>query len=165
MARPDNTTIKRLLSKHFSATRFSVSSGRGTSSCWTHVVWTDGPSTGRVEAFLCTIGATPGHMDQTDYYNGERISTNRKLSDAFRTRVATELLAPKAVPPMNVWHYDVKRPNMGGWYSLRDCIWEAASNRENFERAQFDAHAWMEAWAHNRKEAPSAVSYDTVGAL
>jgi hypothetical protein len=98
-------------------------------------------------------------MDITDYFEGERVSTNRTISDGMLLMVARELLGAKPVPPMDAWQHDVQRPNMGGWYNLYNCVRSAASNRENFERAQFDAHAWLEAWAHNRKDAPSAVVY------
>jgi len=159
MARPDNSTIKRSLSKRFPATSFRVFSGRGTSSSWTHIAWQDGPSEQLVTAHVSSIGARPGYMDQTDYYNGERMSLTRKISDAFKLRVAVELLGSKPVPPMDVWHYSVKRPNGGGWYDLRDCVWQAIQRRDYLDSCRFDAHAWLEAWAHGLKEAPSAVCY------
>lgn len=159
MARPSNASLKQSLRRRFPATLWRVSSGRGTSSSWTHVVWTDGPSTQLVERFLASIGAKPGYMDQTDYYNGERISTNRTISDAFKMRVAGELLGSKPVPPVAAWHYSVKRSNAGGWYDLRDCIWQAVSRRDYFDQARFDANAWLEAWAHGSKDAPTAVQY------
>lgn len=159
MSRPDNASLKQSLRRRFPATAWRVNSGRGTSSNWTHVVWSDGPSTDLVQGFLATIGARPGYMDQTDYYCGERVTCNRAISDGFKLRVATELLSPKIVPPTETWHHSVKRSNAGGWYDLRDCIWRAIEHRDDLERARFDAHAWLEAWAHNSQEAPSAVCF------
>lgn len=157
--RPDNMTLKRLLSQRFPATTFRVYSGRGTASGWSHVQWSDGPSTHLVESFLATLGAAPGSMDNTDYFNGERVSTDRKISDAFRDRVAAELLAPKPVPPLEAWTYYVNRPNAGGSYDFQDCVHRATSRREYFESERFNAHAWLEAWSHGQREAPTCVRY------
>lgn len=159
MSRPDNRSLKQSLSHRFPATSWRVSAGRGTASCWTHITWTDGPSVDLVHRFLSTLGAAPGTMDNTDYFEGERVNTHREISLAMAQLVAAALLAPKIVPPVEAWHYDVKRPNGGGWYSFQNCVNLAASNREHFERAQFDAHSWLEAWAHGKKDAPSAVCY------
>ena len=159
MSRPDNAVLKRGLHQRFPATRFRVSSGRGTGRSWSHVYWTDGPSTQLVDTALVQLGAAPGHMDNTDYFNGERISTTRTLSDGFKRLVADALLAPKPVPPVEAWEYQVRGANNQGWYSLGDCIYRAASRRDYFEHERFNAHAWLEAWAHNLREAPASVSY------
>jgi len=164
MSRPDNRTLKHLLTRRFPATSWSVKAGRGTSCSWTHISWTDGPTDQLVTRYLSSIGSAPGTMDITDYFDGERVSTHRELSDDMQLMVATALLDPKPVPPVAAWQHDVQRSNRGGWYNFYNCVRFAASNRENFERAQFDAHAWLEAWAHNRKDAPSAVNYESVGA-
>jgi len=108
------------------------------------------------------IQAAPGSMDQTDYFNGERIGLTRHISETMQDQVARALLGAKVVPPRDAWDHDVQRPNSGGWYNFHQCVWSAASNRENFERAQFDAHAWLEAWAHNRREAPNSVNYEAL---
>ena len=157
--RPDNATLKRELSRRFPAVRFSVRSGRGTACAWTHIAWTDGPTERRVTAELATLGAAPGSMDHTDYFNGERVSTDRHTTDAEQARIAALLVAPHPVPPRAEWGRGVARQNGGGWYDFQQCVWSAASNRENFERARFDAHAWLAAVRAGSATAPTSVTY------
>lgn len=157
--RPDNASLKRELSRRFPAVRFTVRSGRGTGCGWTHIGWTDGPTVRRVEQELATLNAAPGTMDQTDYFDGERVSTDRTTSYAFRLRVAALLLAPKPLPPESEWSRGIARGNCGGYYDLWHCIWQATSNREHFERARFDAHAWLDAIRQGLSEAPRSVNY------
>ena len=133
MARPDNLTLKRLLSRRFPATAFRVYAGRGTSSSWTHIDWTDGPTDDLVTHYLSTIGSAPGSMDITDYFEGERVSTRREISEDMRQMVAKQLLGSKPVPPVSAWDHDVKRPNMGGWYNFHQCVRFAASNRGSLD--------------------------------
>jgi len=159
MSRPNNATLKRELSRRFPAVRFSVRSGRGTSSCWTHIGWTDGPTDQRVESVLGQLGAAPGTVDQSDYFDGERVSCSRQVSDGEYARVAALLLAPKVVPPQSEWGRGILRGNCGGYYDFRDCLWRAVSNRENFERERFNAHAWLAAITAGLAEAPRSVTY------
>ena len=91
-ARPENATIKRLLARRFPATTFRVYNGRGTGRCWSHIAWTDGPSTQLVESFLATIQAAPGTKDLTDYFAGERvIVTDRGIHDGWFVRLEEPL--------------------------------------------------------------------------
>lgn len=156
MARPSNVAIKQSLTRRFPAVKWSVKSGRGTASSWTEIKWTDGPSDDIVTAHLATLGAAPGFMDNTDYYNGERVLLERRLSPGFELLVAGRLLRPKQVPPPAAWSYYVQRPN-GGGYTLHECICRAAHHRERFEEERYRALAWLEAWAHGLKEAPQCV--------
>lgn len=158
--RPSNADLKRALRARFPAVKFSVHSGRGTGASWTHVDWADGPSERAVTAALAELGAAPGTMDQSDYFNGERISATRHVSDAHRARVAALLLAPQDVPPADVWGWNVRRSNAGGYYNLHDVVHRACARRDDFERHQFDAHAWLAAYRDQTHDAPTSVNYE-----
>lgn len=159
MARPSNADLKKALNRRFPSTAFRVHSGRGTSACWSHVGWTDGPSESLVVSFLATLGAAPGHSDQSDYFDGERVSVTRHLSDDFRLMVARSLVGNRPLPAMETWHKDIRQANGTDWYSFRDCVYRAAVNRTHFENERFQAVAWMNAMAHGKREAPTLVVY------
>jgi len=159
MSRPANREIKRHLQATFPAFKFSVRSGRGTGSSWTHIDWTDGPSDRRVNEVLAEIGAIAGHMDQSDYFEGERINTTRAQSDAHRESVARTLLAPKAVPAPELWSRNVKIPGRG-WVDLNQIVYGAASHREYMDRYRFEAHLWLDAVTLDRTEALRSTCYE-----
>ncbi len=159
MTRPNNATLKQLLKTRFPATKFSVRAGRGTSRSWTHVSWTDGPTERLVEDMLADVGSAPGYMDQTDYFNGERVSVSRSSSDIHRQRVAQTLLGSKPVPPQEAWSWQVRRANGGGYNDLHCIVNRAIYRREEIDRHRFDANAWLEAWAHGSHIAPDSVVY------
>lgn len=158
MARPDNVTLKRELSRRFRSTRFRVYSGRGTSRSWSHIAWTDGPSEGLVLAVLGMLGATPGSMDETDYFNGERVSLYRTSSEMARQRVARALLAPHPVPAREAWGKDVNQQPGRGWYNFEGCVLGAAANRLDFERYRFEALCWLAAITAGTTAAPQSVT-------
>jgi hypothetical protein len=157
--RPDNATLKRALRARFPAVRFSVTSGRGTAACWTHVAWTDGPTERLVEDALADLSASPGHMDQTDYFEGERVSLDRTVSDLALQHVAGVLLGRKPVPPRELWARDVLFSNGRGWRNFYSIVHGAAQNRENLDLWRFEAHAWLAAVQAGSAEAPTSVDY------
>ena len=165
MSRPNNATLKRLLTKRFPATRFRVYSGRGTASSWSHADWIDGPSAHLVETFLATIGAAPGTMDNTDYFSGERVSCNRRVSDHFRRRVAAWLLSPKTPPPESEWHPRIRGANGTGYYDLNTTVHRAISRPDlHLDHARFAAHAWYTARITGKTDAPTSVCYEDYSA-
>jgi hypothetical protein len=159
MSRPANSQIKRHLQATFPAVKFSVRSGRGTGASWTHIGWTDGPTDGRVTEALAAFGVVAGHMDMSDYFEGERISTSRDISEANGDVVARVLLAPKAVPARSLWSRNV-RIDGRGWVDLHQIVWCAAANRENAERSRFEAHLWLDAVTLDRTEALRSTCYE-----
>lgn len=158
MARPDNSTLKRYLRATFPATTFSVTRGRGTGYGWTHISWTDGPTSRRVTDALALVGAAPGHMDNTDYFDGERVSPRRDLSEAFELRLAELLLGGRdRVPPREQWSKGVTRAVSGGWYNLHECIYRVAGDRQQLSDERVRAQAWLWAIQHGEPRAPSSV--------
>lgn len=138
--------IRRCLKTEFPSTKFSVRCQRGGSSVT--VRWTDGPTEGRVDAFLGAFAI--GHFDgMTDSYHYDRTAvavvdgeavrfgarylfTERAASDAHWATVAAIVAVRCGVPvPERRAAHNVRVPHMenGGFVYFSDLVYRAMRNR------------------------------------
>lgn len=166
--------IRAALKVAFPACKFSIRGGRGTGYGWSRIRWTDGPTSGAVESVVHRFfgsefnGMIDGYDPTHNYFTfegmtysagGSGFHCDREISPAEEHRIAALLMEPCEIPERQTWQIGVARGNGGGYLDFQRCVWAATSNRENFDRARFEAHQWLAAIRANRRDAPRSVVY------
>lgn len=142
------TVVRKVLREAFPATRFSVTTARGSMVYAVDVRWTDGPTTARVDAIVKRFEA--GHFDgMTDSYEYDRnavilldgkkyrpgckyVMTHRTVSDALRNRCAAQVAAYFGEPVPSPTDHNARCKAAGEYWST--LIYRAAADATRYAR-------------------------------